>query len=248
MVWIGTAHSAAAALDAGSSATAGDAFDLMIHSDTAMAMIDKGSDITSASTYWMRPSKSTLLPVSSLQTGRNIDVPELMNSAQNMYDTVPATMLMIAAGLQGFFESITFGDLFVSLFLVSLICASISTISGLMHTIGAAGGYDVYSSFQMWKKKTDKLTFKIVSGDLVQFSGTVNGAKFSATSAPLRLIYSTLDRSADPGVVKEIDGGVEYTTYRLYADLVALKGKYFHPLVIEVMVNPAGDIELESWQ
>ena len=54
------------------------------------------------------------------------------------------------------FESITFGDLFVSLFLVSLICASISTISGLMHTIGAAGGYDVYSSFQMWKKKTDK--------------------------------------------------------------------------------------------
>ena len=44
----------------------------------------------------------------------------------------------------------------MSLFLVSLICASISTISGLMHTIGAAGGYDVYSSFQMWKKKTDK--------------------------------------------------------------------------------------------
>ena len=49
------------------------------------------------------------------------------------------------------FRSITFGDLFVSLFLVSLICASISTISGLMHTIGAAGGYDVYSSVKMWK-------------------------------------------------------------------------------------------------
>ena len=59
MVWVGAAHSAAAALDAGSSATAGDAFDLMIHSDTAMAMIDRGSEITSASTYWMSPSKST---------------------------------------------------------------------------------------------------------------------------------------------------------------------------------------------
>ena len=54
------------------------------------------------------------------------------------------------------FSSITFGDLFVSLFLVSLICASISTISGLMHTIGAAGGYDVYSSVKMWKHHTDK--------------------------------------------------------------------------------------------
>lgn len=43
------------------------------------------------------------------------------------------------------FRTITFGDLFVSLFLVSLVCASISTISGLMHTIGSAGGYDVYS-------------------------------------------------------------------------------------------------------
>lgn len=54
------------------------------------------------------------------------------------------------------FSTITFGDLFVSLFLVSLICASISTISGLMHTIGAAGGYDVYSSVKMWKNRTDK--------------------------------------------------------------------------------------------
>jgi len=42
------------------------------------------------------------------------------------------------------FSGVTFGDVFVSLFLLSLICASISTISALMHTIGAAGGYDLY--------------------------------------------------------------------------------------------------------
>lgn len=53
------------------------------------------------------------------------------------------------------FRSITFGDMFVSLFLVSLICASVSTISGLMHTIGAAGGYDVYSSYKMHVNKND---------------------------------------------------------------------------------------------
>lgn len=52
------------------------------------------------------------------------------------------------------FNNVTFGDLFVSLFLVSLICASVSTISGLMHTIGSAGGYDFYSTFKMWKEKT----------------------------------------------------------------------------------------------
>ena len=49
------------------------------------------------------------------------------------------------------FRNITFGDLFVSLFLVSLICASISTISGLMHTIGVAGGYDVYGTYKELK-------------------------------------------------------------------------------------------------
>ena len=97
------------------------------------------------------------------------------------------------------------------------------------------------------KKSSDKLTFKVVSGDLVQVSGTVNGAKI-AIAAPLRLIYNTLDRSSDAGVTKEIDEGVEYTTYRLYADLVALKGKYFHPLIVEVMVDPAGDIQSESWR
>ena len=97
------------------------------------------------------------------------------------------------------------------------------------------------------KKSSDKLTFTVVSGDLVQVSGTVNGAKI-AIAAPLRLIYNTLDRSSDAGVIKEIDEGVEYTTYRLYADLVALNGKYFHPLVIEVTVDPAGDIQLEGWR
>ncbi|AMK13850.1 transporter solute:sodium symporter family [methanogenic archaeon mixed culture ISO4-G1] len=43
------------------------------------------------------------------------------------------------------FKGITFGEVFISLFLLSLICASISTISALMHTIGVAGGYDLYS-------------------------------------------------------------------------------------------------------
>lgn len=56
------------------------------------------------------------------------------------------------------FSAITFGDVFVSLFLISLICASVSTISGLMHTIGAAGGYDVYSVVKTWKSK--------ISGDM----------------------------------------------------------------------------------
>ena len=46
------------------------------------------------------------------------------------------------------FHGITFGDVFISLFLLSLVCAAISTISALMHTIGAAGGYDLYTLVQ----------------------------------------------------------------------------------------------------
>ena len=54
------------------------------------------------------------------------------------------------------FHGMTFGDLFVSLFLLSLLCASISTISALMHTIGAAGGYDAYSVFRSKKSGKDE--------------------------------------------------------------------------------------------
>ena len=43
------------------------------------------------------------------------------------------------------FKDVTFGDVFVCLFLLSLVCAAISTISALMHTIGVAGGYDLWS-------------------------------------------------------------------------------------------------------
>jgi SSS family solute:Na+ symporter len=47
-------------------------------------------------------------------------------------------------------------QVFVSLFLLSLICACISTISALMHTIGVAGGYDLYSVFKSKKAGQQK--------------------------------------------------------------------------------------------
>ncbi|MDR1403945.1 MAG: sodium:solute symporter family protein [Candidatus Methanoplasma sp.] len=43
------------------------------------------------------------------------------------------------------FSGIRFGDVFICLFILSLICAAISTISALMHTIGVAGGYDLFT-------------------------------------------------------------------------------------------------------
>ncbi len=52
------------------------------------------------------------------------------------------------------FHGMTFGDLFISLFLMALVCAAISTISALMHTIGAAGGYDLYSLYKNKKGHT----------------------------------------------------------------------------------------------
>lgn len=54
------------------------------------------------------------------------------------------------------FEGYTLGDVFVCLFLLSLVCASISTISALMHTIGAAGGYDLHTLIQNWKTKQER--------------------------------------------------------------------------------------------
>ena len=52
------------------------------------------------------------------------------------------------------FSNVTYGDVFISMFLLSLICAAISTISALMHTIGSAGGFDLYSIFKSRKSIT----------------------------------------------------------------------------------------------
>ena len=62
------------------------------------------------------------------------------------------TDFIIPTFIMEIFHGFTFGDLFVSLFLISLISASVSTISALMHTIGAAGGYDVYSAIMSRKE------------------------------------------------------------------------------------------------
>ncbi len=53
------------------------------------------------------------------------------------------------------FDGKTGGDFIVCLFLLSLICASISTISALMHTIGAAGGYDLYTLARQRRERNE---------------------------------------------------------------------------------------------
>lgn len=66
------------------------------------------------------------------------------------------------------FSGTTFGDLFISLFLLSLVCASVSTISALMHTIGGAGGHDLYRTLTERKGtssdsvKTTRITIAIM--------------------------------------------------------------------------------------
>lgn len=53
------------------------------------------------------------------------------------------------------FDGVFGGDIFICLFLLSLVCASVSTISALMHTMGSAGGYDVYSVAKNMKDGTE---------------------------------------------------------------------------------------------
>ncbi len=62
---------------------------------------------------------------------------------------------IIPTFIMDIFADVTFGNIFVSLFLMALLCAAISTISALMHTIGAAGGHDLYGIFS--KKNKDNI-------------------------------------------------------------------------------------------
>ena len=86
-----------------------------------------------------------------------------MTSFQYLTDIGLGTDFIIPQYILELFEGVTFGQVFISLFLLSLICASISTISALMHTIGVAGGYDIFSVYQNKKgiKKGDSQSINI---------------------------------------------------------------------------------------
>ncbi|MDR2698713.1 MAG: sodium:solute symporter family protein [Candidatus Methanoplasma sp.] len=56
----------------------------------------------------------------------------------------------------GVFSEYPLGDVFICIFLLTLLCAAISTLSALMHTIGAAGGHDMFSLIKNRKTRSDE--------------------------------------------------------------------------------------------
>ena len=77
-----------------------------------------------------------------------------MTSFQYISSQGLGTDFIIPQFILEIFKDVTFGEVFVSLFLLSLICACISTISALLHTIGVSGGYDLFSVFRNRKDRS----------------------------------------------------------------------------------------------
>ncbi len=80
----------------------------------------------------------------------------LMGSYEYIRSMGLGTDFIIPQFLSEIFSSVTFGNLFLSLFLLALLSASISTLSALMHTIGVAGGYDMFTLAKNRKLKEEK--------------------------------------------------------------------------------------------
>lgn len=62
--------------------------------------------------------------------------------------------MIIPTYVRELFSGVMFGDVFVSLFVLAVLSASISTMAALLHTMGASGGYDIWS--QVEERKGDK--------------------------------------------------------------------------------------------
>lgn len=71
-------------------------------------------------------------------------------------DHVANVDMIIPTYIIELFNGVTFGDIFVSLFVLALLCASISTMSALLHTMGSAGGYDLLTVIQRKRGALDK--------------------------------------------------------------------------------------------
>jgi SSS family solute:Na+ symporter len=62
--------------------------------------------------------------------------------------------MIIPTYVRELFSGVAFGDVFVSLFVLAVLSASISTMAALLHTMGASGGYDIWS--QVEERKGNK--------------------------------------------------------------------------------------------
>lgn len=62
------------------------------------------------------------------------------------------------------FEDVFMGDIFVALFLLALICAALSTLSSLLHTMGSSVGYDIWRYIRAWRGGMDD-PMTVLSGE-----------------------------------------------------------------------------------
>ena len=84
------------------------------------------------------------------------------------------------------FSDFKYGGWVSSIFLLSLLCAAISTLSALIHTIGVAGGHDIYAVFRGRKKKNSdesspentNVTFASVSSHLRVWVSAITLSKY----------------------------------------------------------------------
>ncbi|MFA6710064.1 MAG: sodium:solute symporter family protein [Candidatus Methanomethylophilaceae archaeon] len=58
---------------------------------------------------------------------------------------IPNVDMIIPTFVNELFVNVTFGDIFISIFMLAILCASISTMSALLHTMGVSVGYDLWS-------------------------------------------------------------------------------------------------------
>jgi len=65
------------------------------------------------------------------------------------------TDMIIPTFVNLIFADVFLGDIFVALFLLALICAALSTLSSLLHTMGSSAGYDIWRYIRAWRGGVD---------------------------------------------------------------------------------------------
>ena len=70
------------------------------------------------------------------------------------------TDVIIPEFVNALFGTMTFGDVFISLFVLALICAAISTMSALFHVMGSAAGYDIWTRRKNLREVESKTNMK----------------------------------------------------------------------------------------
>lgn len=114
----------------------------------AVRFMSAKDDRTLNRSLWIGAIFILVIVGSAYTIGAVSNVYFIENHGVSAWEYISNTDMIIPTFVNELFADVMMGDVFIVVFILALLCASISTMAALLHTMGTAAGYDMFSEIE----------------------------------------------------------------------------------------------------